>query len=108
MKCIVDGLSILNFPYCLYYLRHSLDVLTMSKLDSGLLIMTPVDVQPEVIAQHAVKMFEGEAKSADVSLNFQLEDSWHKFNGDWISLDPTRLLQILIVGVPPYICLSNS
>jgi signal transduction histidine kinase len=77
-----------------------LDVLTMSKLDSGLLLMTPVDVQPEVIGRHAVKMFEGEAKSADISLEFCLDDSFHDQSVDWISLDPTRLLQILIVNTP--------
>jgi signal transduction histidine kinase len=70
----------------------------MSKLDSGLLVMTPVDVQPQKIAQHAVKMFEGEAKSANVGLDFRLEDSCQELGIDWVSLDPTRLLQILIVN----------
>jgi hypothetical protein len=72
----------------------------MSKLDSGLLVMTPVDVQPEIIAKHAIKMFEGEATSADVSLKFRPEASWLESSADWISLDPTRLLQILIVEAP--------
>ncbi|KAF2086949.1 hypothetical protein K490DRAFT_43180 [Saccharata proteae CBS 121410] len=78
MKCIVD------------------DVLTMSKLDSGLLVMTPVDAQPEAIARHAVKMFEAEAKAADVSLDFAMEPTYSGLEIDWVSLDPTRLLQILI------------
>ncbi|KAK7625083.1 hypothetical protein IWX48DRAFT_547713 [Phyllosticta citricarpa] len=79
MKCIVD------------------DVLTMSKLDSGLLVMTPVDAQPDSIGRHAVKMFEAEAKAADISLRFRIEPSYHNIVGaDFISLDPTRLLQILI------------
>jgi hypothetical protein len=62
--------------------------------------MTPVDVQPQVIAKHAVKMFEGEAASADVSLKFRPEASWLESSVDWVSLDPTRLLQILIVKAP--------
>lgn len=70
----------------------------MSKLESGLLVMTPVDVQPESIARHAVKMFEGEAKSAGVGLEFRLEESWEESAIDWVSLDPTRLLQVLIVS----------
>ncbi|KAK8199644.1 aerobic respiration control sensor protein-like protein arcB [Phyllosticta capitalensis] len=79
MKCIVD------------------DVLTMSKLDSGLLVMTPVDAQPDSIGRHAVKMFEAEAKAADVALKFRVEPSYRTIVGtDHISLDPTRLLQILI------------
>lgn len=76
----------------------------MSKLDSGLLVMTPVDVQPAVIARHAVKMFEGEAKAAKVGLKFSLESSCHQIGVDWVSLDPTRLLQILIVGTPRSRC----
>ncbi|KAI4606325.1 hypothetical protein J4E83_010133 [Alternaria metachromatica] len=72
------------------------DVLTMSKLDSGLFVMTPVDVKFDSIARDAVKMFEGEAKSAGVDLRFQLEESCTKIAVDLVSLDPTRVLQILI------------
>jgi signal transduction histidine kinase/DNA-binding NarL/FixJ family response regulator len=72
------------------------DVLTMSKLDSGLFIMTPVDVQLESIARSAVKMFEGEAKSAGVDLHFCLEESYKEAHINNVSLDPTRVLQILI------------
>jgi signal transduction histidine kinase/CheY-like chemotaxis protein len=72
------------------------DVLTMSKLDSGLFVMTPVDVQLESIARDAVKMFEGEAKSAGVDLHFRLEESYKKARTKNVSLDPTRVLQILI------------
>ncbi|KAI2487400.1 BaeS Signal transduction histidine kinase [Pyrenophora tritici-repentis] len=72
------------------------DVLTMSKLDSGLFMMTPVDVQLDSIARDAVKMFEGEAKSAGVELHFKLEDSCKDTKIEYVSLDPTRVLQILI------------
>ena len=59
--------------------------------------MTPVDVQLDSIARDAVRMFEGEAKSADVGLQFRLEDSFTSTNVNDVSLDPTRVLQILIV-----------
>ncbi|KAH6866299.1 hypothetical protein BKA58DRAFT_387752 [Alternaria rosae] len=72
------------------------DVLTMSKLDSGLFVMTPVDVKFDSIARDAVKMFEGEARAAGVDLRFQLEESCKKIAVDLVSLDPTRVLQILI------------
>ncbi|KAL5380926.1 hypothetical protein DPSP01_007462 [Paraphaeosphaeria sporulosa] len=72
------------------------DILTISKLDSGLLIITPIDAQPETVAQHAVKMFESEAKVADVDLSFEVDDSCRTLGINWVSLDPTRLLQILI------------
>ncbi|KAK7184821.1 hsp90-like protein [Paraphaeosphaeria sporulosa] len=72
------------------------DVLTMSKLDSGLFVMTPVDVPLQSIARDAVKMFEGEAKAAAVALEYHPEDSCSKINIEYVSLDPTRVLQILI------------
>ena len=68
----------------------------MSKLDSGLFVMTPVDVKLESVARNAVKMFEGEARSAGVELNFRLEDSCKELGIENISLDPNRVLQILI------------
>lgn len=68
----------------------------MSKLDSGLLVMTPVDVQLESVARDAVKMFEGEARSAGVELELCLEDSCRELGVETVSLDPTRVLQILI------------
>ncbi|KAF1837851.1 hypothetical protein BDW02DRAFT_595148 [Decorospora gaudefroyi] len=72
------------------------DVLTMSKLDSGLFAMTPVDVQLDSIARDAVKMFKGEATSAGIDLQFQLEESCSSMDVSNVSLDPTRVLQILI------------
>ncbi|KAH7406739.1 hypothetical protein DE146DRAFT_607011 [Phaeosphaeria sp. MPI-PUGE-AT-0046c] len=73
------------------------DVLTMSKLDSGLFVMTPVEVQLESIARDAVKMFDGEAKLHGITLEFHVEESCQKENIQSVSLDPTRVLQILIV-----------
>ncbi|KAF2440887.1 hypothetical protein P171DRAFT_465568 [Karstenula rhodostoma CBS 690.94] len=72
------------------------DVLTMSKLDSGLFVMTPADVPFQSIARDAVKMFEGEAKAAGVALEYHAEDSCSKTKIEYVSLDPTRVLQILI------------
>ncbi|KAJ4983602.1 hsp90-like protein [Stagonosporopsis vannaccii] len=72
------------------------DVLTISKLDSGLFAMTPIDVQIESTARDAVKMFEGEARSAGIDLEFYVDESCRQPNITNISLDPTRVLQILI------------
>jgi PAS domain S-box-containing protein len=72
------------------------DVLTLSKLDSARLLVTPIDVQPESIVQHALKMFEGELQTADISLDFRVDESLHDLRVDWVRLDPSRLLQVLI------------
>ncbi|KAF2011040.1 putative histidine kinase HHK11p [Aaosphaeria arxii CBS 175.79] len=72
------------------------DILTISKLDSGLLVITPVDAQPHVIVSHAVKMFNTEAKASGIEMKFIIEESYRDLGLDWVSLDPTRLLQVLI------------
>ena len=72
------------------------DVLTLSKLDSALLLVTPVDIQPATIVQQALKMFEGELATADITMQFIRDKSLEKLNIDWVRLDPSRLLQVLI------------
>ena len=72
------------------------DVLTLSKLDSARLLVTPVDVQPGTVVQRALKMFEGELTKADILLDFQVDPSLHTLRVDWVRLDPSRLLQVLI------------
>lgn len=70
------------------------DILTISKLDSGLLVITPVDAQPESVAKHAVKMFDAEARAAKVDLSVVVDQSYRDMEVDWVSLDPTRILQV--------------
>lgn len=72
------------------------DVLTLSKLDSARLLVTPVDVQPAGVMQLALKMFQGELQTADISLDFRVDESLHDLRVDWVRLDPSRLLQVLI------------
>lgn len=58
--------------------------------------MTPIDVELESTARDAVKMFDGEAKAAGVNLQFHVDDSCSKLGITKVSLDPTRVLQIII------------
>lgn len=89
--------AVQTIAQCAQHMRHIVDdILTVSKLDFGLLIITPVDAQPESIAKHAVKMFEAEAKAAKVKLGFVVDQSYRDMDVNWVSLDPTRLLQVLI------------
>lgn len=82
---------------CAQHMRHIVDdILTISKLDSGLLVVTPVDAQPESVVRHAVKMFDSEAKATGVNLSCIVDQSYRDLGADWFSLDPTRVLQILI------------
>lgn len=72
------------------------DVLTLSKLDSAMLLVTPIDTQPEAVARRTVKMFEGECQTADVQLHVQVDKSYRSLSIDYVRLDPTRLSQVLI------------
>ncbi|KAF1986048.1 hypothetical protein K402DRAFT_464030 [Aulographum hederae CBS 113979] len=72
------------------------DVLTLSKLDSKLLLITPIKVRPETIMHDTAKMFEAEAAKSGVQLQVRVEQSVHDLNAEWVLLDPSRVLQVLI------------
>ena len=71
------------------------NVLTMSKLESGLLVVTPCDVQPSIEIYHALKMFEAEAKEAKVQIDdLEVEQGYHDAAVSWVLFDPTRVIQV--------------
>lgn len=72
------------------------DILTISKLDSNLLLITPVASQPEQILSRALKMFDSELQAKDIEAKFELHSTYKELGVDWVSLDPSRVLQILI------------
>lgn len=108
MKTIVDG----RYPSALKFFDKVsilsaylvLDVLTMSKLDSGLLVITPVEVQLDSIARDAVKMFEQEAKASGIDMSLRLEND--ELKNASVSLDPTRIIQVLIVSMVTKSCVA--
>ena len=72
------------------------DILTLSKLDSNLLAVTPVDDQPVRVIQRAIKMFEAELVAHDIEFEFVVDPSLETYGVKWVRLDPSRLRQILI------------
>lgn len=72
------------------------DILTLSKLDSQLLLVTPVDAQPLTVVQRALKMHEGELQAADIQMKFIVDQSFRDLDLDWVRFDPSRVLQVLI------------
>lgn len=72
------------------------DILTLSKLDSQLLLVTPVDTQPVVVVENVFRMFESELKSNDITGEFQIDKSYLDLDIDWYKLDPSRLRQVMI------------
>jgi signal transduction histidine kinase len=72
------------------------DILTLSKLDSKLLVISPVTIQPFTLLQDSYKMFKEEANKACVNLDVRCDTSFTDLNIDYAILDPSRVLQILI------------
>jgi hypothetical protein len=72
------------------------DILTLSKLDSDLLFVTPIEVQPISVIQIALKMFDNELQKSDMELRFRIYPSYSDLAVNWVRLDPSRLLQVLI------------
>ncbi|KAL5375637.1 hypothetical protein PMIN06_010523 [Paraphaeosphaeria minitans] len=70
------------------------DVLTLSKLDSNLLQISPMLVQPSSVVSGAMKMFDVECSQMQISLEFKEDESLKDF--EWVMLDPSRMLQVLI------------
>lgn len=68
----------------------------MSKLDSKLLAVTPITVDPLQIAQEALKMFEVEARRVDIDLQMRVDSSYEELGLEYLDLDPSRLKQVLI------------
>ena len=70
------------------------DVLTLSKLDSEMLQVAPIVVQPIAVVKGALKMFEGELLSHNISSSFVSDQSYHQLNIDWVMADPSRVTQV--------------
>ncbi|KAH7029150.1 uncharacterized protein B0I36DRAFT_290562 [Microdochium trichocladiopsis] len=83
--------------YCVQHQKQIVDdVLTLSKLDSSLLEVAPIPVQPREFIQASLKIFERELKMTDISLVLIEDESLQHNAVDWILLDPNRYLQIVI------------
>jgi CheY-like chemotaxis protein len=72
------------------------DILTISKLDSNLLLITPVPVDPIKVTDQCLKMFKSEVEIADISMNSKIDVSFHQLEINAVMLDPSRILQVLI------------
>lgn len=83
--------------YCVQHQKQIVDdVLTLSKLDSELLVVSPVPVKLADLLQSAVKIFEPELRISNITFSLEDDESVALNRVDWILLDPNRFLQILI------------
>ncbi|OCK76899.1 hypothetical protein K432DRAFT_305344 [Lepidopterella palustris CBS 459.81] len=72
------------------------DILTLSKLDSNLLLISPDRVRPEALVRKAIQMYEADLSDAQVTTSFFIDQSYRDLAVDRVLLDPARLLQVLI------------
>jgi signal transduction histidine kinase len=72
------------------------DILTLSKLDAKLLVISPVTAQPAALLQDTYKIFKEEASKAKVDLKVESDASFAEMQIDYAILDPSRVLQVLI------------
>lgn len=92
---VLDAAQIINL--CSQHQKRIVDdILTLSKLDSQLLLVTPVDAQPLTVVQRALKMHEGELQAADIQMKFVVDQSFRDLDLDWVRFDPSRVMQVLI------------
>lgn len=82
---------------CINHQRRIIDdILTISKMDSGLLVVAPCEVQPSVVIEQSLRMFAGEVEESDINLRCTIDESYRGEKVDWVLLDPSRLLQVFL------------
>ncbi|EME41035.1 hypothetical protein DOTSEDRAFT_74542 [Dothistroma septosporum NZE10] len=72
------------------------DILTLSKLDASLLVISPDKVQAPTLITKALKMYEAEIERAEIDAQLCIEPTYDKLEINWVLLDPSRLLQVVI------------
>ncbi|OTB17659.1 hypothetical protein K445DRAFT_309834 [Daldinia sp. EC12] len=83
--------------YCVQHQKQIVDdVLTVSKLDSDLLVVSPIPVQPMALVRSSLKIFDAELKMTDIILKVVEDSSLSILGLEYVYLDPNRFLQIVI------------
>ncbi|KAF2628390.1 aerobic respiration control sensor protein arcB [Macroventuria anomochaeta] len=86
-----------NIALCVQHQKSIVDdILTVSKLDSNLLLITPVPAQPIAVVERAMNMFKPEVQAKSIDFTFHPDPSLTDLRVDWVLLDPSRLLQITV------------
>ncbi|KAI4842173.1 hypothetical protein E4T44_07466 [Aureobasidium sp. EXF-8845] len=72
------------------------EVLTFSKLDSNLLVLSLERARVPTIMETALKMFEKEIEHAKIVANMEIDQSYVNLGLNYVLVDPSRLLQVII------------
>ncbi|KAF7166274.1 hypothetical protein CNMCM5623_000031 [Aspergillus felis] len=72
------------------------DVLTFSKVDAGMLTLTPRRVQPRRHLATSLTMFRPELRKENIEFEYKLDHSYEEQGIDWVMADLDRMSQVLI------------
>lgn len=72
------------------------DILTLSKLDSNLLIVSPDTVDMPGLMEKCFKMHEAELVRADITISLRIHEGFRNLAVGKVMLDSSRLLQVII------------
>jgi signal transduction histidine kinase len=72
------------------------DILTLSKLDASLLEIAPDKTQIPQLVEKALRMFDTEILRAEIQTRLVIEPTYDALEVDWVVLDASRLLQVII------------
>ncbi|KAF4555590.1 Histidine kinase-, DNA gyrase B-, and HSP90-like ATPase-like protein 3 [Elsinoe fawcettii] len=72
------------------------DILTLSKLDSNLLVISPDKASPPQLLKQALKMFESQLARAEIRASVEVEPSVSMLDIDFVMMDSSRILQVVI------------
>ncbi|KAI5197948.1 hypothetical protein E4T38_07780 [Aureobasidium subglaciale] len=82
---------------CARHMKTIIDeVLTFSKLDSNLLVLSLERARVPTIIDTALKMFEKEIEHAKITASINVDQSYTDLGLDYVLVDPSRLLQVII------------
>ena len=86
-----------TIAYCAMHQKRIVDdILTLSKLDSNLLEVSPQPVEPIDLVEIALKMFESELKKLNMQLQLVVDQSMRDLHVHWLLFDSNRVLQVLV------------
>lgn len=86
-----------TISYCTQHIKNIVgDVLTLSKLDSRLVEISPKPSRPRDTVESALKIFQNELRASSIELAFIEDPSVQEMEIDWLLFDPNRLVQVLV------------
>ncbi|RDW87909.1 hypothetical protein BP5796_03603 [Coleophoma crateriformis] len=72
------------------------DILTVSKLNSSMLLITPICADPAAVTMEVLRIHGSELAANDIKFSVTQTSSYQELELRWVLLDPSRLTQILI------------